>query len=760
MGLRELVILVLILAIVGVILRGLYVALKARRGQLRMALEKNIPQYDPDELSLSELPNGGARMVERSFAQVVRQNSEFSSRDRLHKGRSEQAIPVLMDTVTDDAEDDVGSARTVPSAVAGARQAVRQRHGIKPGAARPPQKPTHRPIDRMGDRKPQPTSQVTAQVTPHVTTDVTTHVTTEPRASVATVTAAAVAQLALHQTPLQAAPQSEYADPLDSHVFRDDEVDEPRYDAPAFESPTLAAAAAEDDYEDVEQRYEARFDEQDPEDDEDDYDDELEDDEGLSEFDDEEQPEPEQDLDDDEYDAESFESVYADDDRYDDDLEADDQDEVEVDDPLASRFEDDLDDDEDDEDEYADQDPDEDPDENTEEVAEESDEYHYETDFANDQDTNEQDTNDQDANEHNDEDDYYDDDEEDEVVEQKTGPRRWLQWAGEKLSGMTAAAASEGERDRERGAEEQARARAEMQERAARAAEKSVMKADSKSAGSGEPRGRTERAEPVFGAGSFDDSLLDDEHDHQDLHSFNEPPREKLGAQSRARSAPTARKKLEPLDKSRQSELNLDEPAELRAEPRVESKKAPKEIARDSAKDIAKDISKDTAREKEQPKETAREQQADADAVPEYSEVLVINVVAKPDREFAGVDLLPVLLTSGLRFGDMSIFHRHIEADTRSPVLFSVANIVNPGTFDLNQINDFSTRGLCFFMTLPNVANSMQAFDKMLDVAQQVRIALDGDLKDDNRSVMTAQTIEHYRQRVRDFDLRQLRQHK
>lgn len=746
MGLRELVILVLILAIVGVILRGLYVALKARRGQLRMALEKNIPQYDPEELSLSELPNGGARMVERSFAQVVRQNSEFSSRDRLHKGRSEQAIPVLMDTVTD-ADDDVEAVRTVPSAVAGARQAVRQRHGIKPGAARPPQKPTHRPIDRMGDRAG---DRMTDRMP-------------EPQQSVVTAAATAIAQPTLHQTSIQAAPQPEYADPLDSHVFRDDEVDEPRYDAPAFESPTLAAAAAEDDYEDVEQRYEARFDEQEPEDDEDDYDDELEEDEGLSEFDEEEQSEPEQDPDDDDYEAESFESVYVDDDDDDDDddydddqdlddkdfddqdfddqdfddKEADDEDDLAVDDPLASRFEDDL-DDEDDADEVA------------EERAEESEQYHYETDFANDQDINDQDINDQDSNDQSLNDDYYDDDEEDEVVEQKTGPRRWLQWAGEKLSGMTAAAASEGERDRERGAEEQARARAEMQERAARAAAPSAVKSDSKTDKKAdrkaETRGRTERAEPVFSAGSFDDALLDDEHDHHDLHAFNEPAREKLDEQSRAWPAPTsggaARKKVEPLDRSRQSELNLDEPAELRAEPRVESKKASKDIA------------------KEPPKETAREQQADTDAVPEYSEVLVINVVAKPDREFVGVDLLPVLLTSGLRFGDMSIFHRHIEADSRSPVLFSVANIVNPGTFDLNQINDFSTRGLCFFMTLPNVANSMQAFDKMLDVAQQVRIALDGDLKDDNRSVMTAQTIEHYRQRVRDFDLRQLRQHK
>src|SRR3989338_7332618 len=123
MGLRELLILVLILAIVGVIVRGLYVALRARRGQLRMALEKNIPQYDPDEIALSELPNGGARLVERSFAHVVRQNSEFSSRDKI--GKSDHAIPVLMDSVGDD-DEEVSPVRT--SSVATARNAARQRH--------------------------------------------------------------------------------------------------------------------------------------------------------------------------------------------------------------------------------------------------------------------------------------------------------------------------------------------------------------------------------------------------------------------------------------------------------------------------------------------------------------------------------------------------------------------------------------------------------------------------------------------------------
>ena len=139
-----------------------------------------------------------------------------------------------------------------------------------------------------------------------------------------------------------------------------------------------------------------------------------------------------------------------------------------------------------------------------------------------------------------------------------------------------------------------------------------------------------------------------------------------------------------------------------------------------------------------------------------FSEVLVINVMARPGTSIQGDELLPALLGAGLRFGDMSIFHRH--ADRRGgPVLFSVANALNPGTFDLNEISHFSTQGVTFFMTLPNVANNMLAFEQMLATARHVQSALDADLKDDNRSVMTAQTVEHYRQRIRDFELQQLK---
>ena len=139
------------------------------------------------------------------------------------------------------------------------------------------------------------------------------------------------------------------------------------------------------------------------------------------------------------------------------------------------------------------------------------------------------------------------------------------------------------------------------------------------------------------------------------------------------------------------------------------------------------------------------------------SEVIVINVMAQEGRVFEGNDLLQVLVTAGLRFGEMNIFHHRLNNKNKGPLIFSVANILNPGTFDLNEMEEFSTIGISLFLALPAQINNLQAFEQMLEVAQQVRGALNGELKDDHRSIMTAQTIEHYRQRIRDFELRQLK---
>ena len=136
-------------------------------------------------------------------------------------------------------------------------------------------------------------------------------------------------------------------------------------------------------------------------------------------------------------------------------------------------------------------------------------------------------------------------------------------------------------------------------------------------------------------------------------------------------------------------------------------------------------------------------------------EVIVINIVAK-DEPFKGPDLLHILLACDLRFGEMNIFHRHEQSNGKGPVQFSMANSVEPGFFDLDTIDDFSTPGVCFFMSVPGPQEPIQAFECMIETAQCLVSHLNGEMLDESRSVMTSQTLDHCRQRLHDFERLQL----
>lgn len=137
---------------------------------------------------------------------------------------------------------------------------------------------------------------------------------------------------------------------------------------------------------------------------------------------------------------------------------------------------------------------------------------------------------------------------------------------------------------------------------------------------------------------------------------------------------------------------------------------------------------------------------------PPAEEVLVINVLAREQGDFSGKALKKLFEACGLEHGDLDIYHRHETSETTSPVQFSVANAVEPGTFVPSDMEKMSTPGISFFMSLPGPGNSMQAFEFMLETAQAVVHNLGGELKDERRSVMTAQTIEHCRQRIREYE--------
>ena len=141
----------------------------------------------------------------------------------------------------------------------------------------------------------------------------------------------------------------------------------------------------------------------------------------------------------------------------------------------------------------------------------------------------------------------------------------------------------------------------------------------------------------------------------------------------------------------------------------------------------------------------------------EVSEVLVLNVTAKKGRLIMGERLLSLMQGLELEYGDRKIFSKRTDDAEGAPILFNVANMLQPGTFDLNNMENFATVGVTLFLALPSPISNFEAFEEMLQTAQDLVRSIDGELRDDQRNMMTGQTIEHYRQRVRDFELRRLR---
>ncbi len=124
---------------------------------------------------------------------------------------------------------------------------------------------------------------------------------------------------------------------------------------------------------------------------------------------------------------------------------------------------------------------------------------------------------------------------------------------------------------------------------------------------------------------------------------------------------------------------------------------------------------------------------------------VVIYLLAPNDRPFVGYELFQTLLSAGLRFGDMNIFHYHAPGDESDEILFSLASAVEPGIFDLANIGGFSCPGLSFFMSPKLTQKSQANFDLMLETARQIADDLGGQLHDEERELLTKETIATYR---------------
>ena len=133
---------------------------------------------------------------------------------------------------------------------------------------------------------------------------------------------------------------------------------------------------------------------------------------------------------------------------------------------------------------------------------------------------------------------------------------------------------------------------------------------------------------------------------------------------------------------------------------------------------------------------------SEVEEVAQPQDLFIFNVVAKEGKELGGHEILQFFLTSGFRHGEMAIFHRHEHSDGTGPVLFSIANMMAPGVFDTDNMEQFRSEGVSFFLTAPNnEINVKSSFEMMLRAVEQMAEEFDCDVLNADREIMTTAAI-------------------
>ena len=142
--------------------------------------------------------------------------------------------------------------------------------------------------------------------------------------------------------------------------------------------------------------------------------------------------------------------------------------------------------------------------------------------------------------------------------------------------------------------------------------------------------------------------------------------------------------------------------------------------------------------------------EAGTEAGAEPSEtVLVFNILSRDGSTLPGKSINSVALANGMVFGEMNIYHRMGE-DNKA--LFSLVNMVKPGSFDPASIHDLNTPGITLFLQLPGPSNAADAFNDMLHTAQRMSEMLEALLCDSKRQPLTESVVEEYRRTAASFD--------
>jgi cell division protein ZipA len=139
----------------------------------------------------------------------------------------------------------------------------------------------------------------------------------------------------------------------------------------------------------------------------------------------------------------------------------------------------------------------------------------------------------------------------------------------------------------------------------------------------------------------------------------------------------------------------------------------------------------------------------------EFDKIVTLYIAARAGAKLRGPDIVVAAEKTGLTYGHMNIFHRLVEGHPERGPVFSVANIMKPGGFDMATIQSLETPAIAFFLTLPAPVPALDAWETMLPTAQRMAELLDGVLLDESRNALGRQRIQHLRDELRAWDRQQ-----
>jgi cell division protein ZipA len=142
------------------------------------------------------------------------------------------------------------------------------------------------------------------------------------------------------------------------------------------------------------------------------------------------------------------------------------------------------------------------------------------------------------------------------------------------------------------------------------------------------------------------------------------------------------------------------------------------------------------------------ESEQNEDELPQ-SKIVTLRFVPKNGEKLDLEQTVLALRNVGLERGRYGIFHYFSNGGNNdTDVEFSVANLIEPGSFDLTDTEDNTLPGMTFFTVLPGHGDPIARFDRMVSIARDLKQLLEAELLDEEGSFWSVQRERYVREEV------------